>query len=164
MYAAKHGQAELVRRLGWRKETIFKIVSGVRLPTPVQATVIVGEAWLGAASTTRQAPGVSTPSQTPKDPKEVALSTVATLEKAMAELNADPTTPVKEKAQLATALTSATKLLAVLSGSLEITESTIIKSAAFARWLKIVTESLRPFPDAMRACLEACERFEKEGK
>jgi hypothetical protein len=171
-YCAKYGQATAVKRLGWRKEAVNRIVTGARLPTADQAEAIMKEIPVimttrigtGGATSTKQETEPNQDSKASQDPKTVATQTVATLQKAMADLNADPMSPVKEKAQLATALTSATKLLAVLSGSLEITESALVKSAPYARWKKLVTEALRPFPEAARAVLEACDKFAAEGK
>lgn len=62
-------------------------------------------------------------------------------------------------ASIANSITRATKLLAELTGHIEVTESQILRSAAWARLRTAVWGALEDFPEAMRAVNDALERL-----
>jgi hypothetical protein len=67
--------------------------------------------------------------------------------------------PEKELAHLAGQCTNATRLLARLSGSLEVTEAQVVRSLPFSRIIGVMREALRPYPKALEAVVGALERF-----
>lgn len=105
-----------------------------------------------------EAPPPPTPRPTPKpvalvapaapaaglDPLAVAQSTVVALQEALRSLDSDAEATARERAALGTALVGATRLLARLSGSLEVTQSAICRSAAWARILAAFEKAFDP--------------------
>ena len=69
--------------------------------------------------------------------------------------------PKDEIPKVATAITSATRLLARLAGSMEITESQIARSEVFRRLTRRCWDALRPYPDACEALTSALEAHER---
>ncbi len=77
------------------------------------------------------------------------------LRRALVRIESDPVASTKELAQLATAATSTLRLRARLSGRVEITESQVVRSPAFARVARIWGAALEPYPAAAKAVRDA---------
>jgi hypothetical protein len=78
----------------------------------------------------------------PSDPKENAIATLRILRQALEEAEPD------QIPSLANAVTSSSRLLARLSGALDVTEAQILRSGAWARLVKIVRDVLAKYPGA----------------
>jgi hypothetical protein len=72
----------------------------------------------------------------PSDPKENAVATLRILRRALEKAESE------QIPSLANAVTSSSRLLARLSGHLDVTEAQILRSAAWARLVKVVREVL----------------------
>lgn len=91
------------------------------------------------------------------DTKAVAAATVAELRAVLRQLRTNGGSP-RELASLAGALTAATRLLSRLDGTLEITESMLVRSDAWDPLKRDIVAALTPWPDALDALIEALER------
>lgn len=70
----------------------------------------------------------------------------------------------REIAALYGQYTNALRHLARLSGSLDITESQVVRSAPFTRVMTVLLDTLRPWPEACKALAGAMSQFNGEGK
>ena len=89
------------------------------------------------------------------DPRENALATLRRLRALLASAR-DP----REVARLSAQITSASRLLARLSGQLEVTEAQVLRSAAWAKLVKVVRGVLEAFPGAAAALEKAMAEYE----
>lgn len=88
------------------------------------------------------------------DPRANAVATLRILRRALEE--AEP----EQIPSLANAVTSSSRLLARLSGSLDVTESQVVRSEAFGRVLKVLRVVLTQFPGAPAALDKAMSEYE----
>lgn len=88
------------------------------------------------------------------DPRENAVATLRILRRAL-ENAASEQIP-----SLANAVTSSSRLLARLSGALDVTEAQVLRSAAWAKLVKVVKEVLEAFPGAPAALDKAMAEYE----
>jgi hypothetical protein len=84
-----------------------------------------------------------------RTPKEVALDTLEALQRALDKA------PAADVPRIANAMTAAAKLLAKLSGDIELTEAQVIRSGAFRRVQGRMHAVLTRFPDCAKAMAEA---------
>ncbi len=105
---------------------------------------------------------MTTETSTTSDALSVATATVETLRAALERLRTDQSASPRELGSVASSLTQATRLLAKLTGSLELTEKMIIRAPATARVIKAIIEALRPFPGATEACAQALQKLDEE--
>jgi transcriptional regulator with XRE-family HTH domain len=134
-----------------------------------------------AAATLRQ-PAPAVPSRKPVDPRKarraathapaqpeeaggeeaaesVARDTVRRLRRELDRLDSDPEATSRERASVSTALTSATRLLARLSGALELSPSQILRSQAWRTIVVALVDALRPIPGACDAAAKCLGTF-----
>ncbi len=93
------------------------------------------------------------------DPKALAMKTIERLGRDLDDPDGTP----KERATIATAMTSATRLLAKVSGSIELTPSQVLRSPTWRQLQGVVIDALRPYPQALEAISKALRHFDKQG-
>lgn len=113
------------------------------------------EALRGPASS--PPPAAAPPLEPTDDARQIAIDTLTALRNRLA------TCPPSDVHKVATAITAATRLLARLSGQLEITEAQLLRSAPWAKAMALLERTLERFPDAARAVAEAFEAFGGDG-
>jgi hypothetical protein len=96
----------------------------------------------------------------PLDSRAEAQATVRRLRRELERLDADPKATARERANVAGALTSATRLLAKVDGSAELTVSQVLRSPHWRRVVTVLTDTLRAFPGANEAVGAALRRLE----
>jgi hypothetical protein len=94
------------------------------------------------------------------DAKATASATVRRLERELDRLDGDVLATARERASVASSLTSATRLLAKLSGALDVTKSQILRSPVWESMTVAIVESLAPWPDASIAVAKALRKLE----
>jgi hypothetical protein len=94
------------------------------------------------------------------DAKATASATVRRLERELDRLDGDALATARERASVASSLTSATRLLAKLSGALDVTKSQILRSPVWESMTVAIVESLAPWPDASIAVAKALRKLE----
>lgn len=110
------------------------------------------------------APEPSDPTAVDDEALAVCRDTVARLRRELDRLDADPAGTARERASVSTALVSATRLLARLSGALEVTPtpSSILRSAHWSAVKVALLEALTPIPGALEAMAKALEALEAQ--
>jgi hypothetical protein len=94
-----------------------------------------------------------------ESPEVVARDTVRRLRRELDRLDDDPEATSRERASVSTALTSATRLLARLSGALEISQSQILRSPHWQAIQQTIVDALRPWPESLAAAHKALQAF-----
>lgn len=94
------------------------------------------------------------------NPKAIAAATVDQLRETLKQLSDTDGAQPREISAVATALTAATRLLARLDGTLEITPTMLVRSPAWEELSTGISEALRPWPDAAAAVVEVLSRAE----
>lgn len=89
------------------------------------------------------------------DPVAVCRDTIRRLRQELERLQGDKVATSKERTQISSALTQATRLLAKLTGSLEVSQSQILRSPHWRKLIETMVEAVRPFPGACAAVGEA---------
>ncbi|MGH7439124.1 MAG: hypothetical protein ACRENE_25835 [Polyangiaceae bacterium] len=89
------------------------------------------------------------------DSRRVAAETVERLRRQLERLDGDPAATPRERAQVATALTSATRLLAKVSGALDVSPRQIVSSPHWRAIVAALVEALAPYPEAAEAAAKA---------
>lgn len=104
----------------------------------------------------------------PTDARSTAQDTVDRLWRALSRLEGDKHATSREVAAVATSLTSATRLLARLTGSMEVSESQVVRSPAMRRVLAVMLDVLRAElpgrPDVAKKLQEAVHKLDTEGR
>jgi hypothetical protein len=96
------------------------------------------------------------------DAKAVTEALVARLTKELDRLDSDPEATPRERASVSSSLTSATRLLARLSGALDVTPSQIMRSPHWRPLLAAMVAALAPFEGAAAALAKALRQVEGE--
>jgi recombinational DNA repair protein RecT len=99
----------------------------------------------------------------PIDAREEVIDLLRVARKQLEDAQADGEVPYRERAQLITSCTGLCRLLARLSGQLEVTETAIVRSAHWARAMRLVREVLAKHPAAAADLDAALERFTHGG-
>jgi hypothetical protein len=94
---------------------------------------------------------------------DVARENVERLRREALRLEADPSATATERAKVAGQLTSAARLYARTSGSLELTPQTVLRSRVWRELQVVVVDSLRGHPEAMAVVAKALREFEAKG-
>jgi hypothetical protein len=177
-----HGVGRLESRLGVAEGTVRGWLDG-RAPQKrmrARAAEVLGipaDAWTvpagavpkppppragtGAAPAAPAVPAAKAPAPAPGeplaeadlDPRANAVATLRALRRHLEEAERD------EVAALANAITSSSRLLARLTGQLEISESQIVRSVPWRKAKALLEEALAPYPEAARAVAAAFEEF-----
>jgi len=91
------------------------------------------------------------------DAKAVTKATIEQLREQLHKLNYDPTASPRERVAVSTALTSALRFFARLTGELDISKSQIVRSQHWLEIMRVLEDALRPFPEAAHAVARALE-------
>jgi len=115
------------------------------------------------------APSVPPPSAAegasePADPKDLARRLVVRIEKELELAQGNASYTPRERASLASAGTSALRLYSRLAGSLEVTQASIVRSAAWARILKAFERVFARHPEAGKALAELAAELKELGE
>jgi hypothetical protein len=94
------------------------------------------------------------------DAKTVCAQTVQRLQGELARLDEDVMATSRERASVASSLTSATRLYARLSGALDLTKEQVLRSPHWREVLAVLTDALAPVPGALDAATKALRDFE----
>ncbi len=121
-------------------------------PKPARAAPAKAPPRPAAAEKPRSAPSKARADDA--DPVAVCKDTIRRLRRELERLDGDKLSTSKERAQLSSALTQATRLLAKLTGSLEISQSQILRSPHWRKLLEGLGDALRPVPGASKAAAE----------
>jgi hypothetical protein len=152
----RHGPTEAGKRLSVAPRTVERWADGTRVPAAIDRAR--AEHVLEEADLANDAPTTSATSA--PDTLAVAAQTVTTLQAELERLRQDKTSSARERASVASSLTSANKLYAKLSGAFEITDAMVLRSDVWTKLLVEILEALRPFPDATKALLARIQPIE----
>jgi hypothetical protein len=177
------------RRLECSEASVRAIASGLRVPSrhlrkALQDVYSIAPGdfdWKGAArahaepgklrTSKPKAPAVpslgptleaSTATLDTTDAKAVTESLVARLTKELDRMDSDPAATPRERASVSSSLTSATRLLARLSGALDVTPSQIMRSPHWRPIVAALVSAVAPFEGASAAVAKALRSFEGE--
>jgi hypothetical protein len=100
----------------------------------------------------------------PVDARDEVLYLLRVARRQLEAAEADPEVSYPARSQLITSATGLCRLLARLSGQLEVTETAIVRSAPWARAMKIVREVLGRHPVAAAELDAALEKFTNGGE
>jgi hypothetical protein len=89
---------------------------------------------------------------------------LATAQEQLEQARGDSDVPYAARATLITSATRLCQLLARLSGQLEITQAAILRSAAWARILRVFDEVFSKYPEAQAALVEFARELEGLGE
>jgi hypothetical protein len=178
---ARHGgAAALARVLGGKMtaRSVLRHANGERKPN---AETLAKYVALAAQSVVVAAPipvAESSASETPKPAPivdavksdfdreaptlDAVIELAASADEALAQVLSDPNASHRDRAISIHAYARALRDLATMRGELAPSEATIVRSPAWMRLLGIVTDAVRPFPDAARAIADALATLEKE--
>jgi len=101
----------------------------------------------------RKGEAIAPPEADDLDPRANAVATLAALRRHLRDAERS------EVSAIANAITSSSRLLARLTGQLEITESQIVRSVPWRKAMSMLEEALAPYPEAARAVSAAFEGF-----
>jgi len=154
----RHGPAALAKLLGTTARTVERWADGTRTPNEATQTRVLG--ILAAPEAKGGSP--PKPAAADDDPRKVAAETVRVLQLELARLATDPHATSRERASVASSLTSATKLHARLSGALEITPGQLLRLPVLQQIKNAIIEAARPWPDALLAIADALDGWADE--
>lgn len=155
---AAEGSTRVALRIGVGESTVRAWLTGRGKPR-AKARDAIRAALAGPTSAVEKGatiPGVPLSAGDHADPKANAIATLAVLRRHLIAAPRDQVTSI------ANAITSSSRLLARLSGQLEVTQAQVLRSAAWARLQRTILDALDPFPEALRAVADATERIDDE--
>jgi hypothetical protein len=119
--------------------------------------------------TTRPPPRLDVPSAVytthgKPDPQELAQRLVSRIEKELELAQGNAEYSPRERASLASAGTSALRLYSRLAGSLEVTQASIVRSAAWGRILRAFERVFSRHPEAAKALAEFTSELREIGE
>lgn len=91
--------------------------------------------------------------------RDIVIETMATLREEMAKLKVDPEASSRQVTNVVQSINNTARLLARLEGALEITETMILRHPLTRKIADTIVETLEPWPDARKACLQAFENL-----
>jgi len=167
------GQAALSRRLGVTPTAVGLYLQGKRKPAgiiaeklvslglPPEAFGLTRAAAEDDASPTARARDDASPGAVGRPASREELErALATLSRQVREADEDERATWRDKAQLASSLTSTARALARIAGQEELGEAQILRSRAWRRVVAVLIDSLTLFPEACAAAAEALNKFE----
>lgn len=174
----KHSFAEIARRIGKTEATVRHHSTGRRAPDePVRHAYaseygLEAELWTRTAvsSTPKVAAKKTARTPAPKS-KAAAARNLTALEETRANIGKidaaikaaefDEATSPGQLAQLFNSKTNATRMLAQLTGALDVSDAVLVASPAWQRIAGEIVEALKPHPDAAEAVIEVLTRFDE---
>lgn len=169
------GPAAVARRLNASEPAVRAWAAGQRAPSGTARGAIAVAFGIVASSWTTPSKPVAavaapTPSASPRrilpasaSAKDIARAQVDDLGEAIRRAEAEGAS-FRDIAALQTAFTSALRNLARVSGELEVSEATILRSAAWARLQATVRSVLERHPQAAKDLAVAIENYAAEGR
>jgi hypothetical protein len=148
-------------------------------PTPGSAPALTPESPETAPAPSSRAPPPASPPAPPRpprggstpphaspleDPRALAHRLVSRIEKELELAQDNGAYSPRERASLATAATSALRLYSRLAGALEITQATIVRSAAWGRILRSFERVFAEHPEASKALAAFVEALREAGE
>lgn len=164
--------ADIARRVGKAEATVRHHASGVRFPDEKTRIAYAEQYGVDATSWTKldEAPSPAPTTQTvlPKKPKisanssalEEVRSNLAAIDDAITLAKADKSTPSTHLSALFNSKTAAARMLARLTGALDVSESVIIASPPWQRLVLVIIDALRAHPEAAKAVLAAISKYD----
>jgi transcriptional regulator with XRE-family HTH domain len=173
-------QREVARKLGVSHRTVSAWLEGTSSPRPKACAVIREK--LGSPQTvhfvvTDNGPPISPAlikesedrfqgrSETvaralkPEDHDDPRANALAALRKIRVALDNVDANDAPTIARLSTPLTGLSRLLAKLTGQIDVSETMLLRSMGWARIKTALVESIRPYPEAARALADAIEKI-----
>jgi predicted transcriptional regulator len=175
------GASAIARKVALTEAAVRSHATGASTPRPgarkryEKSYGVPSATWddFTAPRSPRRSPArASSPAPTapePEDPTvddealDVARDTVMRLRKELDRLDADPAGTARERASVSTALVSATRLLARLSGALEITQSSILRSVHWSAIKVALVDALVVVPGGLEAMAKALRALDGQG-
>jgi len=175
----RSSHAALARRLGVSEASSRAMAAAQRKPgegvrVKLEALGIPSESW---DASPRRRPGRRPPaappaptsaavpaSSEPVTPLEVTRDTIARLQRELDRLDQDPLATAQQRAGVSSALVSATRLFARLSGALDVTREQLLRSPHWRPLMGAIVAALEPFEGAVEAVARTLRDFEAEGR
>jgi len=164
------GGAHLARVLGVSEALVRALGAAQRMPGPEVRRKLVAlgvplTSWdvqgsPGAVKAgTDVTAGRDEPSVDPPDAKREVITLLDIAKEQLAAARADASVTYRERASFVVACTGLIRLLARLSGQLEVTEVALLRSPAWARAMRIVREVLSRHPGVLAELDDSLEKF-----
>jgi hypothetical protein len=154
---------------GVAESAIRHVLSGRRPASRAFRTAIGAAYAIPAHASAWRARGVTEPGALPSDildadidAKATCADTIRHMTHELARLEKDAEATPRDRAAVATSLTSATRLLARLSGQLEITEAAIVRSHPWRRLMDLLDAVHAVHPEAAKAWAAALRQVVEE--
>ena len=181
--AARLGPSVVARKVGLTEGAVRSHATGAATPRtgarkryresfdiPIESwdlsatTPPAAQAPRGRAGATSPGPEALDATSSPVDARQEVIELLRVARAQLEAAGADPDVPYSARSQLITSATGLCRLLARLSGQLEVTEVAIVRSAPWARLMRLVREVLAKHPAASADLFAAFERFENGGE
>jgi transcriptional regulator with XRE-family HTH domain len=160
-------QREVARKLGVSHRTVSAWLEGTSSPRPKACAVIRTVLGQGSPDLPKSSPGDH---KTPKssssedngtatdhdDPRANALAALRKIRVALDNVDANDAPTI---ARLSTPLTGLSRLLAKLTGQIDVSETMLVRSMGWARIKTALVEAVKPYPEAARALADAIEKI-----
>jgi uncharacterized membrane protein len=153
--SSRFDQKTIAKQAGCSEATISSIVAGTRKARKALERKILA-ACAGESPPPPLPPPAPAPARdhSPGDVTAAALETMGVLREQLRRADSDVMPTV------ANSLLNSIKVLAKLTGQLEITEAAILRSPAWRRVSEAMFDSLIPFPDALAAVVDALAKLD----
>jgi DNA-binding transcriptional regulator YdaS (Cro superfamily) len=173
------GSTETARRLGLREGTVRAWVKGTSAPRAKACEAIRAALGIIPPKPARESPAATTSRRKSKgngrtilptislsrptdegakgevtdhdDPQANAIATLKRLRALLEEVEPTDAPPI------ANAITASSRLLAKLTGQIDVSETMLLRSLGWARIKSALIESVRPYPEALKAMADAIE-------
>jgi transcriptional regulator with XRE-family HTH domain len=164
--AKRSSVSDVARRLSVNEKSVRKWLAGESEPREKARAII--RAALGARPSKPVEKGDTAPSlplsRPPDegakgevtdhdDPRANAVATLRYLRELLEDV------PKERAHSIANAITACSRLLAKLTGQIDVSETMLLRSMGWARIKTALVEAVRPYPDATRALAEAIEKL-----
>lgn len=164
----KHGIVTIAKRIGINESTVRSHSTGNRTPNEsVQGLyaslygIDLGD-WTRTATVekTKKARSAKVPSKE-LTAIEAARQNIAEIDATIAAAKGDDATSTSNLSSLFNAKTQASRLLAQLTGALDVSETIILKSPAWQRIAQAIADALRDKPDAAKAVFDTLTKLDE---
>jgi hypothetical protein len=175
---ARSTHAAIARRLGVSEALSRALAAGQRKPgdavrVKLEPLGIPSEQWDAPAPRSRRPrttaplsppPAPSTPAVPLGSAHDVTRNTCERLQRELDRLDQDPLATAQQRASVASALTTSTRLFARLSGALDVTREQLLRSPHWRPLVAVLVAALAPFEGAAEAVAKALRDFEGSGE
>lgn len=158
----RHGGVPVAKKIGVTEGMVRHILAGrkplsSKLRAKLEAAYPAGKIATPSASATAQAGDAAST-------RDLCDANIAALKAEQARMASDPDASPRERASIATSLTSAIRLRARLHGETAVTEAAIEKSAPWRRLKAAILDALQKHPQAAEDVLAAVNRLLAQGE